>query len=49
MNAGNLERSETGTSIDEMKGFIRNHSEQFVNLKNLDVAGMNFPVISSIK
>jgi hypothetical protein len=32
-----------------MNGFIRNHFQQFVNRKNLDVAGMNFPVISPLK
>jgi hypothetical protein len=29
-------------SIDDMKAFIRNHFEQFVNRKNLDVADVNF-------
>jgi len=34
MNARNCEQPETGMSIDEMKAFIRNHFEQFVNRKN---------------
>jgi predicted SnoaL-like aldol condensation-catalyzing enzyme len=42
MNAKNLEPSGTGMSIDEMKAFIRNHFEQFVNRKNLDIADVNF-------
>jgi hypothetical protein len=42
MNAGNREESETGMSIDEMKAFIQNHFEQFVNRKNLDIADVNF-------
>lgn len=29
-------------SIDEMKSFIRNHFEEFVNRKNLDIADVNF-------
>jgi predicted ester cyclase len=42
MNARNREQPETGMSIDDMKAFIRNHFEQFVNRKNLDVADVNF-------
>jgi predicted ester cyclase len=29
-------------TVEEMKAFIRNHFEQFVNLKNLAVADVNF-------
>lgn len=29
-------------SVEEMKTFIRNHFEQFVNRKNLDIADVNF-------
>lgn len=28
--------------MEEMKTFIRNHFEQFVNRKNLDIADVNF-------
>ena len=31
-----------GFSLDEMKQFVRNHFEEFVNRKNLDVADVNF-------
>jgi predicted SnoaL-like aldol condensation-catalyzing enzyme len=33
---------ETGMDLSEMKGFVRNHFEQFVNRKNLDIADINF-------
>lgn len=39
MNAKNLE---SGMSLEEMKTFIRDHFEQFVNRKNLDIADVNF-------
>ncbi|MGB7553928.1 MAG: ester cyclase [Candidatus Korobacteraceae bacterium] len=42
MNAMNLEHSASGMSSGEMKSFIRNHFDQFVNRKNLDVADVNF-------
>jgi len=42
MNAMNPERSSAGMSIEEMKSFIRNHFEEFVNHKNLDIADVNF-------
>ena len=29
-------------SLDEMKEFIRNHFEEFVNRQNLDIADVNF-------
>ena len=32
----------TGMSTEEMKTFVRNHFEQFVNRKNLDIAYVNF-------
>ncbi len=33
---------QTGMSHDEMKSFVRNHFEEFVNRKNLDIADHNF-------
>jgi predicted ester cyclase len=42
MNQINYEQSGTGMSLEEMKAFIRNHFEQFVNRKNLDIADVNF-------
>jgi predicted SnoaL-like aldol condensation-catalyzing enzyme len=32
----------TGLTLEQMKDFIRNHFEQFVNQKNLDIADVNF-------
>jgi predicted SnoaL-like aldol condensation-catalyzing enzyme len=32
----------TGMTLTEMKEFVRNHFEQFVNRKNLDIADVNF-------
>jgi len=32
----------TGMIFDEMKEFVRNHFEEFVNRKNLDIADKNF-------
>ena len=32
----------TGMTADEMKRFIRDHFEQFVNRKNLDIGDVNF-------
>ena len=32
----------TGLTLEQMKDFIRDHFEQFVNLKNLDIADVNF-------
>ncbi len=32
----------TGMTFDEMKDFVRNHFEEFVNRKNLDIADKNF-------
>lgn len=37
-----LNGSTSGMTLDEMKNFIRNHFEQFVNRKNLDIADVNF-------
>jgi predicted ester cyclase len=37
-----LESQETGMSLEEMKTFIRDHFEQFVNRKNLAIADVNF-------
>ena len=42
MNQINNEQSGTGMSLEEMKAFIRDHFEQFVNRKNLDIADVNF-------
>jgi hypothetical protein len=36
----------TGVTLDEMKTFIRNHFEEFVNRKNLDIADVNFALAS---
>ncbi len=33
---------ETGMNISEMKAFVRNHFEEFVNRKNLNIADVNF-------
>jgi predicted ester cyclase len=38
------EGSGTGLSLEEMKAFIRNHFEEFVNRKNLDIAVVNFAI-----
>ena len=32
----------TGMTFDEMKDFVRNHFEEFVNRKNLEIADRNF-------
>jgi len=32
----------TGMTLPEMKAFVRNHFEEFVNRKNLDIADVNF-------
>jgi len=32
----------TGMTHEEMKAFVRNHFEEFVNRKNLDIADVNF-------
>ena len=32
----------TGFTFDEMKTFVRNHFEEFVNRKNLNIADINF-------
>jgi predicted SnoaL-like aldol condensation-catalyzing enzyme len=42
MNQVRHEESGAGMSIEEMKIFIRNHFEEFVNRKNLDIADVNF-------
>lgn len=34
----------SATTSEEMKGFIRNHFEEFVNRKNLAIADVNFAV-----
>ena len=35
-------RGQPGMSLDDMKSFIRNHFEEFVNRKNLVIADVNF-------
>jgi len=42
MNAVNIDQWGISMSIEEMKTFVRNHFEQFVNRKNLDIADVNF-------
>jgi predicted ester cyclase len=44
MNAMSQEavNPKTGLTSSKMKDFIRNHFEQFVNQKNLDIADVNF-------
>lgn len=32
----------TGMTLEEMKAFVRNHFEEFVNRKNLEIADINF-------
>lgn len=34
--------AKTGMTLSEMKTFIRNHFEEFVNRKNLNIADVNF-------
>ena len=34
--------SQTGMTVEEMKRFVRNHFEQFVNRKNLAIGDVNF-------
>jgi predicted ester cyclase len=38
----NVDNPTTGMSLEEMKEFIRNHFEEFVNRKNLNIADANF-------
>jgi hypothetical protein len=44
MNATSREavNPKTGLTLEQMKDFIRNHFEQFVNQKNLDIVDVNF-------
>jgi len=37
-----LKNTKTGMTNEEMKQFIRNHFEEFVNKKNLAIADVNF-------
>jgi hypothetical protein len=32
----------TGMTLPEMKGFVRNHWEELINRKNLDITEVNF-------
>jgi predicted SnoaL-like aldol condensation-catalyzing enzyme len=34
--------AETGMTVEEMKKFVRNHFEQFVNRKNIAIGDVNF-------
>ena len=34
--------TQTGMTHEELKHFVRNHFEEFVNRKNLDIADINF-------
>lgn len=42
MSAATPEHAKTGMSIEEMKSFIRNHFEEFVNRKNIAIGDVNF-------
>lgn len=44
MAAATPERSTTGMSIEEMKNFVRNHFEEFVNRKNIAIGDVNFAI-----
>jgi predicted SnoaL-like aldol condensation-catalyzing enzyme len=41
-NTGDLVNPKTGMTHEEAKNFVRNHFEEFVNRKNLDIADVNF-------
>lgn len=36
------EQAKTGMTIEEMKAFVRNHFEEFVNQKNIAIGNVNF-------
>lgn len=42
MSAASHEQNGPGMSPEEMKHFVRNHFEQFVNQQNLEIAYVNF-------
>jgi predicted ester cyclase len=42
MNDQRVNSSPAGMSVEQMKAFIRNHFEEFVNRKNLGIAEVNF-------
>jgi len=42
MSAAQAEHSRTEMSLEEMKSFIRNHFEEFVNRKNIAIGDVNF-------
>jgi predicted ester cyclase len=42
MNDQRVNSSPAGMSLEQMKAFIRNHFEEFVNRKNLGIAEVNF-------
>lgn len=42
MSAATPEQAKAGMSIEEMKSFIRDHFEEFVNRKNIAIGDVNF-------
>jgi predicted ester cyclase len=42
MSSAETAAAGSGMSLEEMKSFIRNHFEEFVNKKNLAIADVNF-------
>jgi hypothetical protein len=40
--AAEIVNPKTGMTFTEMKDFVRNHFEEFVNPKNLDIGDVNF-------
>ena len=40
--AAEIVNPKTGMTLGEMKDFVRNHFEEFVNRKNLDIGDVNF-------
>lgn len=42
MSNGSAANPKTGMTHEEMKSFVRNHFEEFVNRQNLDIADVNF-------
>jgi predicted SnoaL-like aldol condensation-catalyzing enzyme len=41
-DTGDLVNPKTGMTHEEAKSFVRNHFEEFVNRKNLDIGDVNF-------
>jgi hypothetical protein len=42
MTAATPEQTKTGMSLEEIKSFMRNHFEEFVNRKNIAIGDVNF-------